>query len=117
MLEPLLIAAVGPLVAGRVYPSTADGDTPRPYAIWQRAGGTPFGYQDGSMPDKKNARVQISVWANGREKTSELMLNVERALLAPPVRAIVLTESVDLKDQETGFTGAMQDFGIWYAIA
>ncbi|MBV2160244.1 DUF3168 domain-containing protein [Achromobacter denitrificans] len=115
MVEALMVQTLGPIFGGRIYPDTADGDTPMPFAIYQQVGGVAPVFMDGGLPDKRNARMQITVWAKGRAQASDLIGAVQEALCAPPVYAVPLSAAVSRRDDETGFRGAMQDFSVWYA--
>lgn len=115
MVESLMLQVMGPLFDGRVYPDAASGDTPMPFATFQQVGGASTVFLDGALPDKQNARMQVTVWANGRAQASELIAKVQTALCGAPTFGLPLGAHVSLRDQETGFKGAMQDFSIWYA--
>lgn len=115
MVEVLIVQTLGPLFGGRIYPDAAEGDTPMPFAIFQQVGGVSPVFMDGALPDKQNARMQITVWAKGRAQASELISAVQRELCAGPVYATPLGAAVSRRDDETGFKGAMQDFSVWYA--
>jgi Protein of unknown function (DUF3168) len=104
MVESLMLQALAPIFEGRVYPDAAAGDTPMPFAT----------FLDGALPDKQNARMQITVWAKGRAQASELIAKVQAALCGAPNFGLPQGAPVSLRDQETGFKGAMQDFSIWY---
>ncbi|OZI36288.1 hypothetical protein CEG14_14850 [Bordetella genomosp. 1] len=114
MVEAKIIAALGPLVNDRVYPDTATADTPLPFITFQRAGGAPLVYVDGTLPDKANARMQINVWGKGRAEVSRVMAAVEEALCSAPAFGLPLGGPIDRSDELTGFKGAQQDFSIWY---
>ncbi|AZY52235.1 DUF3168 domain-containing protein [Bordetella avium] len=115
MVESLMLQALAPIFEGRVYPDAAAGDTPMPFATFQQVGGASTVFMDGVLPDKQNARMQITVWAKGRAQASELIAKVQTALCGSPYFGLPQGAPVSLRDQETGFKGAMQDFSIWYA--
>ncbi|MEN4918263.1 DUF3168 domain-containing protein [Achromobacter spanius] len=115
MVEALIVQTLGPIFGGRVYPDAAEGDTPMPFAIFQQVGGASLVFVDGALPDKQNARMQITVWAKGRAQASALIGAVQAALCAAPVYAMPLGAPVARRDEETGFKGAEQDFSVWYA--
>lgn len=114
MVEALLVQTLGPIFGGRIYPDAAEGDTPMPFAIFQQVGGASPVFMDGALPDKKNARMQVTVWARGRAQASALISEVQVALCAAPVYATPLGAPVSHRDDQTGFKGAMQDFSVWY---
>lgn len=114
MVESLMLQVLGPIFDGRVYPDAAAGDTLMPFATFQQVGGKSTVFMDGAVPDKQNARMQVTVWAKGRAQASELIARVQTALCSAPTYGLPQGAWVSLRDQETGFKGAMQDFSIWY---
>ncbi len=114
MVELIITSALGPLADGRVYPDTADADTPMPFITFQQVGGRPVVFTDGATADKQGARIQINVWAKSRLKSSALMAAVAKTLCATPVLALPQGGAVSVSDPVTGFKGATQDFEIWY---
>lgn len=115
MVETLIVQSLGPIFEGRVYPDTATGDTPMPFVIFQQVGGQSASFVDGSLPDKQNARMQVTVWSKSRAQASELIARVQSAICGAPVLGMPLGAHISLRDPETGFKGAVQDFSIWYA--
>ena len=115
MVEALIVQTLGPIFGGRIFPDAAEGDTPMPFATYQQVGGDSTVFMDGALPDKQNARMQVTVWAKGRVQASALIGAVQVALCAAPVYATPLGAPVSRRDDETGFKGAMQDFSVWYA--
>lgn len=98
----------------RVFPDVAPFGTATPYVTWQQIGGQAPVYQEGALPDKLNALVQINTWATTRKQASELMRAIEAALVADatlnatPVGALV----ADV-DDDSDLRGAIQDFSLW----
>lgn len=110
-----IYAALQGLVGGHVYTGAPPKDIVTPYIIYQRAGGKPVNYTDGAIPDRKNARVQINVWADSMAVADPIAEQVESILRG--VRALqteVLSQVLDTYDEETGRRGTMQDFSFWY---
>lgn len=101
-------------VCPRVFPDVAPAATPQPYVTWQQIGGAAFAFADGTLPSKRNARVQINVWSSTRLECNALALQIEAALAtttlfsAEPESALAANE-----DEFTDLRGAMQDFTIW----
>lgn len=114
MLEPMIVAALGPLVEGRVFPDTAAGDTPMPFMTYQQVGGRDVVFVDGETADKQGARVQINVWAKTRLNASDLMAATRVSLCRAPTFARPEGGPVSVTDPVTGFKGATQDFMIWH---
>lgn len=114
-LESDLYAALS-AVCARVYPDVAPTNTARPYVTWQQIGGQAPSYLERAVPDKRNAEVQVNVWAATRSEANALALQIEAALTAAtafqskPVGALFATHEEDLN-----LYGTNQDFSIWAA--
>lgn len=113
-LETSIADALSALVDGRVYPDVADEQTPTPtpYITYQQVGGRSVSFVDSTAPNKKNARVQINVWAATRTAASDLGRTVEDTLRTA-LRATALGALVATYDPETRLRGTRQDFSIW----
>lgn len=111
-LETRIYAALHALCE-RVFPDVAPFGTATPYVTYQQVGGDSPVYQEGALPDKLNALVQINTWAATRGEASALMRQIEAALVADatlnatPVGALV----ADVDDDD--LRGAIQDFSLW----
>jgi hypothetical protein len=113
-LEPQIFEALRGLVEDRVYPDIAP-DAELPYITYQQVGGKPINFTDGATPDRKNARIQVDVWAATRLEASRINAEVETAIRAlSALQPTVLTGRTDTYDPPTGARGAMQDFSLWY---
>jgi hypothetical protein len=113
-MEAALVAVVGPLVDGRLFPDTAPPDTARPYAVYQQVGGQVINPVDGTDPGLKGARVQLVVWHHTRLQASALMHAIEAALRQPPINARPPGALVARYDETAQLRGAMQDFEFWF---
>lgn len=113
MLEPALVAALK-TVCVRVYPVTAPYGTQAPYVTWQRLGGAALRFLDESAPDKRNALVQINVWAATSQQAFELIQGVEAALVASEhLQCSPDSEPMDAYSENDDVRGVQQDFSIW----
>ena len=112
-LEPALVAAL--LTAcPRVFPLVAPYGTAMPYITWQRIGGRALRYLDQSAPDKRNATVQISVWAQTSQQATALIQACEAALTASPnLQAAPQGEPMDSYSESDDARGVQQDFSVW----
>lgn len=114
-IEEHIFRIVEPLIT--VYPDKAPINAQLPYLTYQRFGGQSVTFVDKTLPDKKNAVIQINCWASSAIEASNLIMRVEKSLLADPtVTASAITEPVSTfdDDPESAITGRMQDFSIWY---
>lgn len=99
----------------RVYPDVGPEPLPaRPYVTWQQVGGEVITFLDRTLPCKRNARMQINVWADTRLASNTLAMQIEDALRlstafqASPAGALVADHEPDLK-----LYGCRQDFTIF----
>ena len=105
-----VLAAVCP----RTYPDVAPTTTVRPYVTYQQIGGAAVNMLDRWVPNKRNARVQVNVWADTRASAVTTMQAIEDA-----IRMSVLfqgePESAPLSDYDHDMLvyGSAQDFTIW----
>mgnify|MGYP001027979381 CR=1 FL=1 len=113
MIEPVLVSVLAPLVGGRLFPDFAPADTPRPFATYQQVGGQAGAYVEGAPIDKKNARMQINVWADTRQEAMTLIRAIEDTIVCDPLCGDPLGAPVALYDAAIGMRGAMQDFSLW----
>lgn len=114
-IDVQVFAVLSPLVGDRVYPDVAPEGTARPYLTYQQVGGRSLNYLGGSIPGKRNARIQVNAWADTRLAASELSEQAEDALrLAPGLQAEVLGARVSIFEEDTKLRGARQDFSVWY---
>jgi hypothetical protein len=103
-------------ICPRVYPDVAPTSTTRPYLTWQQIGGQAPTYLEVAVVDKRNAEVQVNVWADTRAAANALALQIELALTtatafqAKPIGAFFATQDEDVK-----VYGTNQDFTIWAA--
>lgn len=101
-------------VCPRVYPDNAPVTTQTPYITWQQIGGDAFNYVEGTLPNRRNARIQVNVWDKSRLSSTALMLQVESALCAAnQFQAGVESAHLATFDEDTDLRGCMQDFSIW----
>jgi hypothetical protein len=111
-LESNLYAVLS-TVCDNVYPDFAPEDTPRPFITWEQVGGSAIKPLGKSVPNVREAMIQISVWSETRLGTSQLMLLVDSAMrTATQFAARPDAEMMSTADQETGLRGAIQDFVI-----
>jgi hypothetical protein len=113
-VETDLVTVIGGLCSGRVFPDVAPIDTARPYVTYQQVGGLTIDPIDGDVPNLKNARMQVNVWADTRSAANVLMRQIEDALRPPPYNARPLSALIARYEEMTKMRGAQQDFSIWW---
>lgn len=100
----------------RVFPDVAPFDTACPYITWQQIGGEALTYVDDTVPNQRNAYVQINVWDTTRLSATALALQVEAALIqATAFEARPQSALQSAHDDDTDRRGCLQDFSIWAA--
>lgn len=113
-VETTLVSALGGLLGGRIFPDTAPYGTARPYATFQQVGGQVVEFLEGGAAVKRNARVQINLWADSRQQANELMRQVEDVLQASPHYAQPIGALIARYDDTAALRGAQQDFSLWW---
>lgn len=115
-LETDLYTALQALASGRMYPDVAPEGTALPYITYQQIGGQGVNFLDPTVPSKKNARVQINVWAGTRLAAANLARSIEDTLRgAASLQVSVLGALTALHEPDTGLYGTRQDFSIWHS--
>lgn len=113
-IDTMLFEALGPVVDGRAYPDVAPANAALPRIVHQQVGGVAPNYQEGTLPDQENSRVQVATWATTRTEATAVAKLAETALLAHPVLQVTrLGGRVSVHEEETNLYGARQDFSVW----
>lgn len=114
--EPALIAALSPLVAGRVFLDVAQSGSALPRIVCQQVGGSAINYTEGAVPDTENGRMQVACWAVSRVAAVALAKQAEAALLgAPGIQCTALGARYSIYEEDTQLYGSRQDFSVWSA--
>jgi len=114
-VDTRIFAALSALAGGRVFPDVAPEGTARPYLTYQQVGGDALNYLEGTVPGKRNARIQVNAWADTRLVASELSEQVEDVLrMTADLQAKVLGARASIFEEDIGLRGARQDFSVWY---
>lgn len=101
-------------VCPRTFPDFAPTSTARPYVTYQQIGGQSVNFMERLVPNKRNARIQVSVWADTRESATTTMQAIEDAIRmstafqGEPEAAMTADFDADFP-----VYSAMQDFNIW----
>lgn len=115
-LESDLYSALQALAGGRMYPDVAPENVARPYVTYQQVGGQGVNFLDPTVPSKKNARVQINVWADTRLAAATLARSIEDTLRgASALQVNVLGALTALHEPDAGLYGTRQDFSVWHS--
>lgn len=101
-------------VCPRVYPDFAPVDTPRPYVTYQQIGGEVINFMGRELPSKRNATIQINVWASTRAATISMAQSIQDAVrMSELFQGEALSEPIMDFDAEIPVYGTAQDFTIW----
>jgi hypothetical protein len=101
-------------VTPRVFPDYAPVNTVRPYVTFQQIGGQAINFVDRLIPNKRNAEIQVNVWASTRQETLTLIQAIEDAIrMSTAVQGEPLSAPIMDFDADVPVYGAMQDFTIW----
>ncbi len=100
----------------RVYPDVGPQNTARPYVTYQQIGGASPAYLERTVVDRRNALMQVNVWADTRLAANTLALAIESALTqATTLQATASGALLALHEPDTGLYGCIQRFSIWAA--
>lgn len=110
-IEAQIYGALSSLVSGQVFPDVAPTGTAGPYMTWQQIGGRVINPVANEAPGKRNAVIQVNVWAATRLQAVNLALQAEDALRGLGARP--QAASISIYEQDTGLYGTIQDFSIW----
>lgn len=98
-------------VCPRVYPDQAPADVALPYMVWTIMGGDAIRPLNKTVPNRRSAIVQVSIWSVSRLEASTLILATDSAMRqATAFDAQAESEMVSISDPDTGYRGATQDF-------
>ncbi len=111
--EATLHTLLSSLVAGRVYPDVAPEGAALPRIVYQQVGGQGNVYQEGDMPNRENARMQIACWAASRAQAIDLAKQAEALICASVLMARPLGARTSDYEPDTQLYGARQDFDCW----
>lgn len=111
----IIEAICEPIVGvGRCYEDTTpDGiDTTRAFVIYQDVGGVPAYLTEGAIGSKRNARIQVFLWAPTRGQRFGMM-NIILHKVAEHPETEPLTETVSEYDQARKIFGSRLDVSVW----
>ena len=115
-VEATIFNALKHLVANRVYPDMAPESISRPYITFQQVGGRSVNFLSGDLPDKRNSRFQINVWADSRLDAARVAKQVDDTLRqVNALQTTVLSEPIATVEPETRLYGTRQDVSFWFA--
>ena len=101
-------------VCPRTYPDFAPATTVRPYVTYQQIGGEAVNFVDRLVPNKRNARMQINVWADTRASATTTMQAIEDAIRMSTVFQAEPESAMHCDfDADMPVYAAMQDYNIW----
>lgn len=113
---PIVTAAFSALLGpGRCFPDVPPDDFAKhpTFLVFQDIGGVPTYLTEGDLADKRNSRVQLTVWAKDPATraavTDQIMLIAARHPLMTP-----LTESVDDYNSTLKLYSSQLDVSVWY---
>jgi hypothetical protein len=118
VIETSLVAIVGPLLGGRIFPDSAPFNTPKPWATYQQVGGDSPTFIDNTPVGIRNALIQINVWAATRAQATTLILQIEAALIAAGDMQVRPSGAfLSVPGYDNTIYGAQQDFDCWQTTA
>jgi hypothetical protein len=114
-VEVVINNALKYLVGNRVYPDIAPECVKRPYITFQQVGGRSVNFLSAELPEKRNSRFQLNVWADSRLEAAKIAKQVDETLRqVKALQTTVLGEPVAIVEAETNLYGTRQDFSFWF---
>ncbi|MET4597373.1 MULTISPECIES: DUF3168 domain-containing protein [Stenotrophomonas] len=113
--EPKLQQLLGGMLQGRLYPDVPPDRVTYPCAVYQQVGGQALWFNEGSIPDQKHARVQLTVWADTRAQANTLIRDIEDQVCAGLPKSESFGAAIAVHEPALRKYGARLDFGLWYA--
>jgi hypothetical protein len=111
----VLLQVAAPDLGTRVYPDFAAVDTPRPYCTFQQIGGEVINPIGNVAPGKRNAYMQVNVWADTRLQALEISRAIEDAMrAATSFQARPMASVACDFDADIPVYAARQDFTCWH---
>lgn len=102
-------------VCPRAYPDIAPSGAIRPYITYQLYGGRVINPLSNAAPGKRNAFVQINVWASTRLEANNMSRQAEDAIRgAATFTGQPQTALASDYEPDVPICGARQDFSCWY---
>jgi hypothetical protein len=113
-IEADIFTTLKGLVGNRCFPDVAPVTTVKPYITYIQIGGEAISYVENTLPDRKNGRFQVNVWADTRASASTVMLQVEAAMVqSSTFQARAVSAPSSDYDNDMLTYGSMQDFTVW----
>lgn len=85
-----------------------------PYVTYYPIGGRALNYVDDAIPDKANAAIQVSVWADDPTTADTLAAQIEDAIrTAPTIQGRPIAAAITTYEPDTKLCGSIQRFDIW----
>ncbi|KQQ31991.1 hypothetical protein ASF61_16790 [Duganella sp. Leaf126] len=108
------LTAILKAISPSTFADFAPTSTQRPYITYQQVGGDVIPTLADIAPDKENAEMQISVWADSRRDAKAVITAVEAALIAAQdLSARPISAPVSDYDADMERYCSRQDFSIW----
>ncbi len=114
-LEADLYTLLKGTFSNRFYPDVGPAGVAKPYGTYQQVGGEAVGFMEAAKADKKNARIQINVWATTRLAANALARAVEDLMVTTAsLQATALGAPTAVYEEATQLYGTRQDFSVWF---
>lgn len=100
----------------RTFPKEAPHGTALPYVVWEHIGGQSLRFLDNTAPDKRNAFIQITAWAQTAKGAMDLLRAIEeRVCTSTAFYCTAQGEPTPAYDDGDVLDGYLQSFSIWGA--
>ena len=114
MVETDIFSTLKGLVGNRCYPDFAPLGTVRPFITFEQTGGEAISFLEGALPEKKNGRFEIGVYADTRMACAALAVQVETAMAAATAfQATAIHAPISDYADEVKIYSSTQNFSVW----
>ena len=114
MVETDIFNTLKGLVGNRCYPDFAPLGTVRPFIVYEQTGGEAISFLEGALPEKKNGRFEIGVFADSRASCASIALQVDTAMAAATTfQATAIHAPISDYADEVKIYSSTQNFSVW----
>lgn len=113
-VESDIFTVLKALVSNRCYPDFAPLGTVRPFIVYEQTGGETVAFMERILPDKKNGRFEVGVFADTRSECASIALQAEAAMAAATTFQAEAIHA-PISDYASGVKiySSTQNFSVW----
>ena len=113
-IEADLVTTLWSVFAGRIYAMVAPANVVPPYAVYQMISGVPEEVVDGSLPNLKNSRFQVSIFGRELSGIITLVASAKGAMNSASLFKATCRNEMDSFEDPALLYGKLIDFSVWH---